>query len=87
MRRSAFYGPACALAGEESVDQSRGEGIAAADAVVDFEVFANRGLVERSAGVADGSQSLRVAVVALRRVVATTENGNSLTTDSIIRLN
>ncbi len=52
---AALHGPLRVLPGEEAVDEAGGEGIAAADAIEDFQVFAVLGLIELAIVVADGA--------------------------------
>src|SRR5579859_872175 len=52
---TALDGPLRILASEEAVDQARSEGIAAAYAVKDFEIFAIFGLMEFAVVIADGA--------------------------------
>ncbi len=60
------------LPARKPYDQARGEAVAAADAVVDLQVLAQRRLVELAASRTEiAPQSFSVAVLALRSVVAT----------------
>src|SRR5271170_478656 len=55
MRCPALHGPLWVLAGEKSVDQSRGKGVAAADTIVDFQILASGRLIELAIVIANCS--------------------------------
>ena len=55
MRGATFDGPFGVLAGEKTIDQTGSEGIAAADAIKDFDAFAIGGLEKLSIVVTDGA--------------------------------
>src|SRR5260370_33477463 len=62
---AAFYGPLRILPGEETVNETAGEGIAAANAVENFQAFAVRGLIELAIVVADGAPIIQRSCCAL----------------------
>src|ERR1700723_169340 len=53
VRRATFHGPLRAFAGEKSIDQPRGEGIAAAHAVINFQIVSVGSFVESPIAVTD----------------------------------
>src|SRR5882762_3522719 len=71
----------------EAINQTRGEAVAAADAIKYLKVLAGGGLEEFATSPADGAPVVDGADLTARRVVAVTlKFGNSLTAFSIIFL-